>query len=62
MAEEKKAIDIPQVGETDSDSDIQVADIIHVHATPEQEARVLKKIDRLYKTPMDPIELRLMGG
>jgi len=47
MADEKHAITTPQVGETDSDSDIQVADIIHVHATPEQEAKVLKKIDRL---------------
>ena len=47
MAGEKHAIDIPQAGGTDGDSDIQVADIIHVHATPEQEARVLKKIDQL---------------
>jgi hypothetical protein len=47
MADEKHAIATPQVGETDSDADIQVAGIIHVHATPEQEAKVLRKIDRL---------------
>lgn len=28
---------------------LHVADIIHIHATPEQEARVLRKIDRVYK-------------
>jgi hypothetical protein len=49
MANEKHAIDVPQVGEIESNSDIHVADIIHVHATLEQEAKVLKKIDRLYK-------------
>lgn len=27
---------------------LQVADIIHVHATQEQEAKVLRKIDLLY--------------
>lgn len=50
MADEKYTVATPQLGETDSDSDIQVADIIHVHATAEQEARVLKKIDRLCET------------
>lgn len=29
-------------------STIQVGDIIHVHASPEEEARVLRKIDWLY--------------
>ena len=52
MTDEKKATDTPQVVETDSDSDIQVADIIHVHATAEQEAKVLKKIDRLCEVPL----------
>jgi hypothetical protein len=47
MADEKEVVTSPQVVDTDSDSDIQVADIIHVHPTAEQEAKVLKKIDRL---------------
>lgn len=45
MADEKKAIVVPQVA--DNDSDIQVGDIIQVHATAEQEAKVLRKVDRL---------------
>ena len=31
-----------------------------MQATPEQEARVLKKIDRLYENPMNLIELPMM--
>ncbi|KAE8443146.1 hypothetical protein EG329_002315 [Mollisiaceae sp. DMI_Dod_QoI] len=47
MGDEKNAIHTPPVVEDDIDSrsSIQVGDIIHVHATPEQEARVLRKID-----------------
>jgi hypothetical protein len=33
--------------EKDSDSNIRVADVVHISATPEQEAKVLAKIDRL---------------
>ena len=32
--------------EKDSDSNIKVSDLVHVSATPEQEARVLAKVDR----------------
>lgn len=48
MGEEKhESSTPPAVEEGDSHSIIQVGDIIHVHATPEQEARVLRKIDWL---------------
>ena len=48
MENEKGEKTAPQeILESDGHSDIQVGDILHVHATPEQEARVLKKIDRL---------------
>jgi hypothetical protein len=47
MTEKIQEDDVQQVTETDSGSDIQLADVLHVQTTPEQEARVLKKIDRL---------------
>lgn len=35
---------------TISKDDVQVADVLDVQATPEEEARVLRKIDRWYVT------------
>lgn len=59
---EKNSIHTPPVLESDNDhqeihSIIQVGDIIHVHASPEQGARVLKKIDWLYV--FHPLESRI---
>jgi len=47
MTEKTQEYDVRQFADTDSGSEIQLADVLRVHATPEQEARVLKKIDRL---------------
>jgi hypothetical protein len=45
--DEKSAVADYDTQEKDSATDIQIADLVHVSATHEEETRVLRKIDRL---------------